>query len=167
MCLSTVFLQKNVIFCIFCHEHQKNVKAALQGHLLDLLNGVPVLRRLLEPGNALLRKLLKLHPLLAGVRGEYQNLCPCQDPDQPVDGGRVLSIYTPHFPGGRCIYSGQKYSVFKVPSTTPLLSHISTKNAKNHVSSGEILLISTSRIAWSAGGFSCLLYLIVTLHPSI
>ena len=41
------------------------------------------------------------------------------------------AIYASHFPSERCIYGGQKYSVFKVPLTTPLLSHISTINAKN------------------------------------
>ncbi|WP_300608169.1 hypothetical protein, partial [uncultured Oscillibacter sp.] len=60
-----------------------------------------------------------------------------------------------------------KYSVFKVPSTTPLLSHISTKNAKNQLFLAVAPAISVSLIRLTADGFFCPLYLTVTLQPPI
>ena len=44
------------------HEYQQNIKFSLQGHLLYLLNGVPVLGGDLDAGNALLGKFLDDFP---------------------------------------------------------------------------------------------------------
>lgn len=120
------------------HEHQQDVKLALQGHPLDFLDGVPILGRLLEAGNALLGKLLDDLPFVLTLDKLTAKL---------LLHGNVVFLHLPHRGNTvktdntllyvfcdlddllrhidlllmvGCIYGGQFYLFFKVPST-PLL----------------------------------------------